>query len=76
MLVARPRHKRTVDLLTEATDCHACFVHLCEGAKLVLRSASQIYGHMIGRMELDLDDSLAGWVARHGRAPSGSAPDA
>jgi GAF domain-containing protein len=55
-----------VDLLTEATDCHACFVYLREGAKLALRSASQIYAHMIGRIELDLDDSLAGWVARRG----------
>ena len=55
-----------VDLLTEATDCHACFVYLREGSKLHLRSASQIYGHMIGRIELDMDGSLAGWVARHG----------
>jgi GAF domain-containing protein len=55
-----------VDLLTEATDCHACFVYLREGAKLQLRSASRIYAHMIGRIELGLDDSLAGWVARHG----------
>jgi hypothetical protein len=66
----------TSTISPRSSDCHACFVHLCEGAKLVLRSASQIYGHMIGRMEIDLDDSLAGWVARHGRAPSGSGPDA
>jgi GAF domain-containing protein len=58
-----------VDLLTEATGCHACFIYLLEGSKLRLRAASQIYAEVVGRIELGLEDSLAGWVARH-RTPA------
>jgi GAF domain-containing protein len=58
-----------VDLLTEATGCHACFIYLREGSRLRLRAASQVHAHAVGRIELGLDDSLAGWVARH-RTPA------
>ena len=30
-------------------------------------SASNVYAHVVGEIELGLDESLAGWVARHGR---------
>src|ERR671933_813054 len=43
-----------VDLLTEATQCHACFVYLRDGERLRLRAASKIYAHLVG------------WVARKG----------
>jgi GAF domain-containing protein len=56
-----------VDLLTEATDCHACFVYLREGRRLRLRAASPVYAHLTGRIEFGLDEGLAGWVARHRR---------
>ncbi len=59
----------TVDLLTEATDCHACFIYLLEGSRLRLRAASKVYAHAVGRIELGLGDSLAGWVALH-RTPA------
>ena len=55
-----------VDLLTEATHCHACFVYLRDGDRLRLRAASRIYGHLVGRIEFGLDEGLAGWVARNG----------
>jgi signal transduction protein with GAF and PtsI domain len=55
-----------VDLLTEATDCHACFVYLRDGERLRLRAASKVYAHLVGRVELGLDEGLAGWVARNG----------
>ena len=55
----------TVELLTEATGCHACFIYLLEGQRLRLRAASNVYAHVVGRIELGLDESLAGWVARH-----------
>jgi len=55
-----------VDLLTEATDCHACFVYLRDGDRLRLRAASQVYAHLVGRVEFGLDEGLAGWVARNG----------
>src|ERR687889_1193753 len=55
-----------VDLLTQATQCHACFVYLRDGERLRLRAASRIYAHLIGRVEMGLDEGLAGWVARNG----------
>ena len=54
-----------VDLLTEATDCHACFVYMREADRLVMRSASRVYGHLVGRIEMGVDEGLTGWVARH-----------
>ena len=54
-----------VDLLTEATECHACFVYMREGDRLVMRSASRVYGHLVGRVEMGIDEGLTGWVARH-----------
>jgi GAF domain-containing protein len=55
-----------VDLLTEATDCHACFVYLRDGDRLRLRAASRIYAHLVGRVEMGIEEGLAGWVARNG----------
>ena len=55
-----------VDLLTEATACHACFVYLRDGERLRLRAASRIYAHLVGRVDMGLDEGLAGWVARNG----------
>lgn len=54
-----------VDLLTEATECHACFVYLRDADRLVLRAASRVYSHLVGRIEFGLDEGLTGWVARH-----------
>ena len=54
-----------VDLLTEATACHACFVYMREADRLVMRSASRVYGHLVGRIEMGIDEGLTGWVARH-----------
>jgi GAF domain-containing protein len=54
-----------VELLTEATDCHACFVYLRDGDRLRMRAASRIYAHVVGRIEMGLDEGLTGWVARH-----------
>jgi GAF domain-containing protein len=55
-----------VDLLTEATACHACFVYLRDGERLRLRAASRIYAHLVGRVDMGVDEGLAGWVARNG----------
>ncbi|MEA2176924.1 MAG: uroporphyrinogen-III synthase, partial [Solirubrobacteraceae bacterium] len=55
-----------VDLLTEATDCHACFVYLNDGERLRLRAASRVFAHLVGRVDFGLDEGLAGWVARNG----------
>jgi GAF domain-containing protein len=54
-----------VDLLTEATDCHACFVYLRDGGRLRLRAASKVYAHLVGKLDMGVDEGLSGWVARH-----------
>jgi GAF domain-containing protein len=56
-----------VSLLTEATACHACFVYIRDGDRLRVRAASEVYAHLVGRIELGLDEGLTGWVARHGQ---------
>jgi GAF domain-containing protein len=59
---------RVVDLLTRATDCHACFVYLSAGPQLELRAASPVYTHLVGRIAFGIDEGLAGWAVREGEA--------
>jgi GAF domain-containing protein len=54
-----------VDLATDATDCHACFIYLLEGAQLTIRAASPVFANAVGVVGLGLDEGLTGWVARH-----------
>lgn len=56
-----------VDLLADATACHACFVYLREEDELVVRAASPVYGHVVGRVRMRLDEGLTGWVATRGK---------
>jgi sugar diacid utilization regulator len=56
-----------VDLLGEATDCHACFFYLRDGERLRIRAASRVYAHVVGRVEFGVDEGLTGWVARNNR---------
>ncbi|HEY2054717.1 MAG TPA: GAF domain-containing protein [Solirubrobacterales bacterium] len=56
---------RVVDLLTKATNCHACFVYLPVGSRLVLRAASPVYSHLVGRIGFGVDEGLAGWSMGH-----------
>jgi GAF domain-containing protein len=53
-----------VEIATEATGCHACFIYFLEGDRLVLRAASPRYAPFVGRLALGVDEGLAGWVAR------------
>ena len=54
-----------VDITTDATACHACFVYFVEGDRLALRAASPRYSRLVGRLDLGLDEGLTGWVARN-----------
>jgi GAF domain-containing protein len=56
-----------VRLLTDASGVHACFVYLVEddGARLLLRAASEPYSHFAGRIELPRGEGLAWWAAEH-----------
>lgn len=53
-----------VDIATDASACHACFVYFLEDERLVLRAASPQYVHLVGDLEWGLDEGLTGWVAR------------
>jgi GAF domain-containing protein len=53
-----------VRLLTDAAEVHACFVYLPEddGARLVLRAASDPYSQLVGKVALERGEGLAWWV--------------
>ncbi len=53
-----------VEIATDATSCHACFVYFLEGERLVLRAASPRYSKLVGALEWGVDEGLTGWVAR------------
>jgi GAF domain-containing protein len=53
-----------VEIATEATACHACFIYFVEGDRLVLRAASPRYSELVGNIGWGLDEGLTGWVAR------------
>ncbi len=53
-----------VDIATDATGCHACFIYSLEGERLALRAASPRYSKFVGELGLGVDEGLAGWVAR------------
>ena len=60
-----PMLQGIVDLATEATGCHACFIYLLEGGVLTIRAASPVYATAVGVVHMRLDEGLTGWVARH-----------
>src|SRR6478735_3293738 len=60
-----PMLQGIVDLATEATDCHACFIYLLEGGLLTIRAASPVYAGAVGAVQMRIDEGLTGWVARH-----------
>ncbi len=62
-----PMLQGVVDLATEATGCHACFIYLLEDGELVIRAASPVFGEAVGNVRFSVGEGLAGWVARHRR---------
>lgn len=60
-----------VRLLSDASAVHACFVYLLEdgGSRLVLRAASEPYGHLVGEVVLERGEGLA-WSAVERREPA------
>jgi GAF domain-containing protein len=60
-----PMLQGIVDLATEATGCHACFIYLLEDERLTIRAASKVFADAIDHVHLQLEEGLTGWVARH-----------
>jgi GAF domain-containing protein len=57
-----------VRLVTEATQCHACFIYFVRDDQLVLRAASAMYAHLEGRISLPAGKGLTGWVVSKRKA--------
>ena len=57
--------RSVVDLTTDATGCHACFIYLLEEGQLTMRAASPVFEGAVGKVRMSLDEGLTGWVARH-----------
>lgn len=54
-----------VDLATEATSCHACFIYLLEEDRLTIRAASPVFARAVGKVQFSVQEGLTGWVARN-----------
>jgi GAF domain-containing protein len=54
-----------IDLATDATGCHACFIYLLEHDRLTMRAASPVFAEAVDRVQMGVDEGLTGWVARH-----------
>jgi GAF domain-containing protein len=59
-----------VDLVSEAIDCHACWIYFVDPDDdgLVLRAVSDPYSALAGRLRFEPGEGLAGWVAEHNQA--------
>ncbi len=60
-----PMLQGVVDLATEATGCHACFIYLLKDGRLTIRAASPVFGEAVGNVQFSVQEGLTGWVARH-----------
>ncbi len=59
--------RQTIELVIEATRGDACFLHLWDPERRVLRlrAASEGFEDVVGRVSLRLGEGVAGWVAEH-----------
>jgi len=60
-----PMLQGVVDLATDATGCHACFIYLLEAGRLTIRAASPVFAEAVDRVQFSVEEGLTGWVARH-----------
>jgi GAF domain-containing protein len=64
-LELEPMLQGVVDLATDASGCHACFIYLLEDGQLTIRAASPVFSEAVGRVRFSVQEGLTGWVARH-----------
>lgn len=67
-LELEPMLGAVVELATEATHCHACFIYLLEGETLTIRAASPVFANAVGQVSFPVSDGLTGWVVRNRRS--------
>lgn len=63
-----PMLQGVVELATEATHCHACFIYLLDGDTLTIRAASPVFAAAVDNVSFPVDEGLTGWVARNRRS--------
>ena len=56
-----------VDLVVEFAQCDSCLVYLLDGDDLVLCASNTPHPSTIGKLRLNLNEGLTGWVARERR---------
>jgi GAF domain-containing protein len=60
-----PMLQGVVELATEATGCHACFIYLLRDGRLTIRAASPVFREAVDNVQFSVQEGLTGWVARH-----------
>jgi GAF domain-containing protein len=60
-----PMLQGIVELATDATGCHACFIYLLEDGSLTIRAASPVFAEAVDKVQFSVQEGLTGWVARH-----------
>ena len=53
-----------VNLVSEFTSCDSCLLYLIDNDRLVLCATSSPHPTQIGKVRLQMDEGLTGWVAR------------
>ena len=56
-----------VSLIVEFTQCDSCLIYLQDGDELVLCASNTPHGGAIGRVRMQSNEGLTGWVARERR---------
>lgn len=56
-----------VSLVVEFTQCDSCLIYLQDGGELVLCASNTPHPSTIGKVRLQLNEGLTGWVARERR---------
>lgn len=63
-----PMLQGIVELATQATHCHACFIYLVEADKVTIRAASPVFAEAVDNVSFSVEEGLTGWVARNRRS--------
>lgn len=66
-LALEPLSDRVARLIVESTETDICFVHVLDdtGRSLTLTGATSPFDLQVGKVKLNLDEGVTGWVARH-----------
>ncbi len=59
--------RETVDLIQNFLDCDSCLIYLVEDGELVLFASTDATRNKVGKLRLQLNEGLTGWVARERR---------